>query len=137
MIDPIILSDSDSAQANADFDHWLNNEPFTLILVPGTGDIADMAVNKVTEFINSGNANYASVRVVQAPNCNFIVDALKDLSVNPDIDDLDLDNFEELAAISISNQANIIAWTAHADEFPNSPGGFVNWLVLKANSVDQ
>jgi hypothetical protein len=137
MANPIILSETNIEEAQSTFNHWLNNEPVTLLIILGKHDVAIQALTKANEMINSGSVYYASVRAVHAPNAECIMPNLKQLKVNPDIKPIDWNNIGQYAILSISNKYNNIGEIISNIDFPIYPGGKINKLVRRAITFDK
>ncbi|MBQ4819363.1 hypothetical protein [Aquimarina sp. MMG016] len=135
---PIILSDTDAIEANSVFDHWLTNEPVTLLVVLGSDPIAKMALSKSDELINSGDINYHSSRVILATNTSLIKNKLKKLLVNPKLNRINWSALDQYVILSISNKFNNIGSIVLKTKFPNQPRGYINRIIRKAqvNDID-
>ena len=141
MIPPIILSSTNAAAALTAFNKSISTDnpetnPITVLLVLGTGSVADDAVAMADGLINSNDANYASSRVVHATNPSLILDALKALKVNPDMNAIEWDQFDQYVILSISNKFNNLAWIVLKSKFPNQPRGYINRIIRKAQAYD-
>jgi hypothetical protein len=136
MIPPIILSGTDSGSAQADFKHWLNDEPAALLVVPGNHLEAMAAFNKANEQVNSGSANIAGVRLIHAPDATFIIPMLKNLKIAPGII-IDWSNFSQYAILSITNKYNNIAAIVPNNEIMVHTGGIISQMVLDTLALDK
>lgn len=137
MIPSIILSNTDKEKAISVFNHWLINEPVTLLVVIGEDAVAKMALDKANELINSSDPNYKSMRVIQPSNFSFISEIIKNLNVNPKLETIQWDHIEEYVILSISNKYNVIGATVLKSKFPNQPRGYINRALRKAQAYDK
>ncbi|WP_299253374.1 hypothetical protein [uncultured Aquimarina sp.] len=137
MIEPIILSKTDSTLANTIFNNLLANEPVTLILVIGDNTQSNGAVLKITSSINSDDHFYNGIRVVQAPNTSFIIDTLKRLHVSPRLDDIDWDSIDSYILLSISNDHNNIGNVVLASKYDNRSTYYIEKSIMLAMAYDQ
>lgn len=136
MIDPIILSEIDADDAKSTFKLWLNDK-YTLLVVLGTHDEARLALEAANKQINSGSVNYKSVRAIHATVPEFIVPELKQLKVNPALKPINWANIGLYAILSLSNKYNNIGMIYSNIDFPGTPGGKINNLVLQAQAFDR
>ncbi|WP_299683692.1 hypothetical protein [uncultured Dokdonia sp.] len=137
MIEPITLSKTDTALANSVFNTTLANEPATLILVIGDGSQSNDAVQKLTSFINSDDHFYNSVRVVQAPTIDFILDTLKGLKVSPRLDPIEWNAINSYVMFSITNVFNNIGNTVLASKYDNRSTYYIEKSIMLAMAYDQ
>lgn len=137
MIEPVILSEINSDLACEVFTHWLNDEPYTLLLIPGKHDMAMKALEKASEQINGGSELYAGVRAIHAPLPGFILTILKQLRPNPDMKPVDWDHIGNYAILSISNFYNNIGEIILNEDAAVNLGGRINMLVRRAMTFDR
>ena len=135
MVNHIVLSSTDADEAKATFQTWLKDR-FTLLVVLGTDQMAQLALDKADKMINSGSANYESVRAIYAQAAGFIVPILMGLKVNPEIPPIDWANIGKYAILSISNKYNNIGKIYSKTDFTGNEEGKINLLVLKAQAFD-
>jgi hypothetical protein len=136
MINPVVLSDIDVNLAQTEFKHWLDEEPVTLLVVPGMHAAAIKARDKADAMINSGSANYAGVRLIHAPEAAYIIPILKDLK-NASGMVIDWNNLGQYAILAITNKYNNIAAIVLNSEFTGPTGGIINQMVLDAFALDK
>ncbi|WP_299436052.1 hypothetical protein [uncultured Aquimarina sp.] len=136
LIEPIILSDTDTSEATAVFEHWLT-QPAILWVVLGTDSIAKMAVDKAEELINSNQSVYHSSRVIHATNPSLILEKLKNLTVNPKLrTPIKWDRLDDYVILSISVNTDMIGAIVLKSKFPNQPRGYINRILRKAAACD-
>jgi len=136
MIDPVFLSEIDADDAKSTFKLWLN-EKFTLLVVLGTQEEAKRALEAANKQINSGSANYNSVRAIHAPVPEFIVPELKQLKVNPALKPINWANIGLYAILSLSNKYNNIGKIFSNIDIIDNTEGKINNLVLQAQAFDR
>ena len=137
MITPILLSKTDAAQANADFDNALKNEPATLILVIGDNAQTKDALENLSTSINSDDHFYKGVRAIHAPNVDFILDALKELQVSPRLDAIDWNHVNTYLIFSISNVFNNIGNAVLASKYDNRSTYYIEKSIMLAMAYDK
>lgn len=137
MIEPINLSNLSSDKAKETFNHWLIDEPFTLVVILGDDQISNLALETANRMINSGTLEYKSVRAVYAPTPDHIVPTLKQLKVNPDINKINWDTINNYVILSISNKYNNIGEIVKRTDYSLYPGGYINRLVRWAEAFDK
>jgi hypothetical protein len=135
MITPIILSESHEDDAQMTFTLALN-DLYTLLVALGTQKEAMQALSVSDHLINSGSANYASVRVIHAPRPEFILPILVRLKINPDIPRIDWSHIGQYAILSISNNRNYIGGGFKNIEFQDEEKGKISYIILQAQSID-
>lgn len=136
MIEPIILPKIDATGANLIFNLWLE-KPVILWVVLGEGSVADIAVAKALELINSDEDVYKSSRVIHALNPSFILEKLKSLPVNPRLSDsIEWDTLNQYIILSISVNTNTIGGIVLKSKYTNQPRGYINRILREALSVD-
>ncbi|MFC4634334.1 hypothetical protein ACFO3O_10480 [Dokdonia ponticola] len=137
MITPILLSKTDAAQASADFDDALKNEPATLILVIGDNDQTKDALENLSTSINSDDHFYKGVRAVHAPNVTFILDTLKGLHVSPRLEDIDWNAIDTYVIFSISNVFNNIGNAVLSSKYDNRSTYYIEKSIMLAMAYDK
>ena len=135
MITPILLSETNADDAQMAFTLCLN-DIYTLLVALGTHSEALKALSVSGELINSGSANYSSVRAIHAPKPEFILPLLLRLKTNPDMNKIDWDQVGQYAIISISNHQNYIGGNFTNSEFRGDEKGKISYIILQAQSVD-
>lgn len=135
MINPTVLSGSNADDAQMAFTLCINDIT-TLLVALGTQEEALKALSVSNELINSGFANYASVRAVHAPNPAYILPQLMKLKPNPDMKKIDWNNIANYAILSISNKSNYIGEAFSNKDFRDNEKGKISFLVLQAQSID-
>ncbi|MDH7445593.1 hypothetical protein [Aquimarina sp. 2201CG14-23] len=137
MIEPIILSKTDSTAANSTFKNAITNEPVTIILVIGDSTRSNGAVQKLSSLINSEDHFYNSVRVVQAPTISFILDTLEELKVSPRLDAINWSSVDSYVLLSISNVFNNIGNVVLASKYDNRSTYYIEKSIMLAMAYDQ
>jgi hypothetical protein len=137
MITPIVLSKTDSTLASNAFDDALKNEPATLLLVVGDSTQSNGAVEKISSLINSDDHFYNGVRVIQAPDVDFILDTLKGLKVSPRLDAIDWNAVNSYVILSITNVFNNIGNVVLASKYDNRSTYYIEKSIMLAMAYDQ
>ncbi|MEP0265710.1 hypothetical protein [Dokdonia sp.] len=139
MIEPIPLSKTNSGLANSVFNDTLDstNVPATLILVIGDTTQSNTAVKTLTSLINSDDHFYKGVRVVQAPNIDFILDTLKGLNVSPRLKTIKWNSINSYLIFSITNVFNNIGNVVLASKFDNQPKRYIDTSIMLALAFDK
>lgn len=136
MINPIILSDIFPDEAQTVFNHWIQNEPVTLLVIIGNDELAIKALKTANTKINSGS-NFASVRAVHAKNPEYIKSILDQLHLKPGLNLINWNDMSNYILLSISNKYNIIGKVISRAEFPQGPEGYINLAILYAQAADK
>lgn len=139
MIEPIILSKTDSDLANSVFNDTLDsrNVPATLILVIGDTTQSNNAVKKLSSLINSGEHFYNGVRAVHVPNINFILNTLKGLKVSPRLNTINWSSTDSYVLMSITNVFNNIGNVVLASKYDNQPTNYIDKSIMLALAFDK
>lgn len=137
MIAPILLSQTEAAQANTDFDDALKNVPATLIVVIGDNALAKEAIQRISDAINSDDHFYKGVRVIHAPRIDFILDTLKGLQVSPRLEAIDWSSINYYVLLSITNVFNNIGNLVLASKYYNQPKSYIDRSIMLALAYDK
>ena len=132
----LVLSALDADEAGNAFTTALD-EPFTYVIVLGTGPDSQLALDDISAKINSDHIYYASVRAIHAPEPSFIQGILKNLNINPDLPPVDWENLGYYIAFSITNRHKNIAGILTGDEIKDNTGGKINRIVRWAFAWDK
>ncbi|GGG05667.1 hypothetical protein GCM10011344_02680 [Dokdonia pacifica] len=139
MIPPIVLPKTNVSEATSILETWMN-KPVVLWVVLGEGSVADTAVAKSEELINSTDPDdnpYHLARVVHAPDPSLILEKLKSLRVNPRLrEPIEWNNLTKYIILSISVNTDTIGAIVLKSKFPNQPRGYINRILRKALAVD-
>ncbi|MFT5891933.1 MAG: hypothetical protein ACI9Y7_002040 [Dokdonia sp.] len=146
MIAPIILPKTDTLEvkaevkANEDLKKWLK-EPVILWVALGEDIVTKEFVTKAEELINSKRSVYKVVRLIHALDPSLILEKLKSLRVNPELENpIDWNNLDKYYVLSISASTDTIGDIVVRSEFLAKPKKFykgnLNRIMRNAIGVD-
>ncbi|SEE57714.1 hypothetical protein SAMN04487765_3208 [Tenacibaculum sp. MAR_2010_89] len=136
MINPIFLSETNKADAEATLND-LFNDPVVILLVIGNSNTAETVLTKISSLINSDDHFFKGVRVVQAKNPILLNDLLSSLHVNPRLDTIKWDAIQEYIFFSITNVFNNIGDAVLTQKYANKPMYYIERSIFRAWAFDK